>query len=754
MRKRLLVLFCLALTAAACSRDQEALKREYLEQGNGHFAKKAYREAIIAYRNALNEDAKFGEARKRLAEAYELSGDGPNAFRQYIRAADLLPDDRMVQLKVGYGYLRAGQFDDAQERATRLVKRDQKDVEAQILLANALAGLKDHGAAVRQANEAIALDPDQVRAQIALGGIEQASGNLVEAEAAFKRALGTDPKSVDVHLALASFYASAGRRQDAEDFFAKALALDPSNLLAHRVLASYYLSSNRLPEAEKHLKTVASLDPSIDSQLGLATYYVRQRRLGDARMVLTPLTAKDDGPAPAVILLSAVDYADGRRDAAYKRLDALLAREPANVDALVQRARWQIDTGQTDKALQTATNAVKLAPDHVEALYVAGVAQAASGDTEGAIKSFDAVLQRNPQAIAARSQLARLHLARGGTATAIQYAEDVVAAQPGNAQTRLILANALIGSGQVSRAEPQVRWLLEQRPDSAEVQTLAGKFRYAGGRFPEAKRHFERSVSIDPAGLEALSGLVATDIRSKRLPDALARIEARLKQTPNDPKLLVLAAETYAEAGDVKRSEALLKQAIANGESNITTYARLASIYVSQKRLDEAVAETSALLAKQPNSVGGHTLMGILAEFQKNREVSTRHFARALEIDPSAAVAANNLAWVYADQNINLDQAMQLAQTAKQRLPDDPEVSDTLGWIFYKKNLNVQAVQQLEQSVTAKPRNATYQFHLGLAYAKAGEQGKARTALNRALELQPNFAGADEARKTLASLDK
>ena len=41
-----------------------------------------------------------------------------------------------------------------------------------------------------------------------------------------------------------------------------------------------------------------------------------------------------------------------------------------------------------------------------------------------------------------------------------------------------------------------------------------------------------------------------------------------------------------------------------------------------------------------------------------------------------------------------------------------------------------------------------------IAAAKAGDQAKARTALNRALTLQPNFAGADEARKTLASLDK
>jgi putative PEP-CTERM system TPR-repeat lipoprotein len=754
MCQRLLPSLCIILVAAACSRDHEALKRQYLEQGNGHFAKQEYREAVLAYRNALRQDEKFGEARKRLAEAYEQLGDGANAFREYIRAADLLPDDRVVQLKVGFTYLRSGKFEDAKERAMRLVKRDARDVDALILLANALAGMKDHTAAVQQANEAIALDPDQVRSHIALGGIEQASGNPVEAEAAFKQALATSPKSADAHLALASFYASVGRGPEAEDLFAKALALDPSNLLAHRVLAFYYLSTNRLSEAEKHLKAFASLSPTIEAQLGLANFYARQRRYNDARLTLTPLTARSDVPSSVDILLSAVDYADGRREEAHKRLDAVLSRQPTNVDAMVQKARWQLGAGQNDQALQTANGAVKLAPEHVEALYVAGMALAATGDTEGAIKSFVAVLERNPGAIAARSQLARLHLARGGTAAATQYAEDAVAAQPGNAVARLILAQALISAGQLSRAEPHVRWLLEQRPDVAEVQALAGAFRLAGGQLTDAKRHFERSVSIDPTGLDGLRGLIATDLRSKRLPDALARIEARLKQTPNDPQLLLLAAETYAHAGDAQRVEAFLKQAIANGDSSVTTYARLASLYVAQKRVDEAVAETGAMLAKQPNSVSGHTLMGILAEFQNKRDVSARHFARALEIDPHAAVAANNLAWVYAEQNINLDQALQMAQMAKQHLPDDPEVSDTLGWIYLKKGFHGQAIEQLQQSVNTNPRKATYQFHLGLAYAKAGDQAKARAALGQALALQPNFSGADEARKTLASLDR
>ena len=50
-------------------------------------------------------------------------------------------------------------------------------------------------------------------------------------------------------------------------------------------------------------------------------------------------------------------------------------------------------------------------------------------------------------------------------------------------------------------------------------------------------------------------------------------------------------------------------------------------------------------------------------------------------------VAANNLAWMFAETGENLDMALQLAQAATRRVPEQPEIQDTLGWIYYKKGL-------------------------------------------------------------------
>jgi Flp pilus assembly protein TadD len=44
-------------------------------------------------------------------------------------------------------------------------------------------------------------------------------------------------------------------------------------------------------------------------------------------------------------------------------------------------------------------------------------------------------------------------------------------------------------------------------------------------------------------------------------------------------------------------------------------------------------------------------------------------------------------------------------------------------------------------------------YHLGMAYHRSGRKAEARDALNKALALNKNFRGADEARKILTTKD-
>jgi tetratricopeptide (TPR) repeat protein len=146
-------------------------------------------------------------------------------------------------------------------------------------------------------------------------------------------------------------------------------------------------------------------------------------------------------------------------------------------------------------------------------------------------------------------------------------------------------------------------------------------------------------------------------------------------------------------------------------------------------------------------------MVGVLLEAQSKRGEAREVYEAITASTDNAPVAANNLAIIYADEGGNLDVALQLAQAAKQRLPDNPDVDDTLGWIYYKKDLPALAVQPLEESLKRRPHPEVF-YHLGLTYAKLGDAAKARDALERALKMNPDFRGNEVARQTLASFDR
>ena len=108
-------LIVLATVSCAPARTTQAqFEAANLSASNGRF-----REAIIEYRRVLQAEPRHAQARLKLAELYDRLEDLPSAYHEYVRAADLLPDDLPLQLKTGRFLLLDGRFEEAGARARR-----------------------------------------------------------------------------------------------------------------------------------------------------------------------------------------------------------------------------------------------------------------------------------------------------------------------------------------------------------------------------------------------------------------------------------------------------------------------------------------------------------------------------------------------------------------------------------------------------------------------------------------------------------
>ncbi|MBI5193754.1 MAG: tetratricopeptide repeat protein, partial [Nitrospirae bacterium] len=176
------------------------------------------------------------------------------------------------------------------------------------------------------------------------------------------------------------------------------------------------------------------------------------------------------------------------------------------------------------------------------------------------------------------------------------------------------------------------------------------------------------------------------------------------------------------------------------------------ALYARSKTYDKAIARFEEAIKVNPNYLQPYMLIGILYDSQKNHDKAKGYYEKALKIDPKFAPAANNLAWIYAEYGGNIDIALDLAQRAKEKLPEDPGVSDTLGWIYYKKGAYLKAISMLKDSSEKLQDNPTVHYHLGMAYYKNGDKEMARRELDAALNLNQKFDEMEETKKVIASL--
>ena len=142
-------------------------------------------------------------------------------------------------------------------------------------------------------------------------------------------------------------------------------------------------------------------------------------------------------------------------------------------------------------------------------------------------------------------------------------------------------------------------------------------------------------------------------------------------------------------------------------------------------------------------------MAGMLYEARGDRPRARQTYEAIVAADSRAGIAANNLAWIYAEEG-KLDDALRLARIAQQELRRRPEGEDTLGWVYLQKGQASDAIAAFSRAIERAPNNALYHYHLGLAYLRGGDTERGRAELKRALTISPDFNGADDARRRLA----
>jgi tetratricopeptide (TPR) repeat protein len=289
-----------------------------------------------------------------------------------------------------------------------------------------------------------------------------------------------------------------------------------------------------------------------------------------------------------------------------------------------------------------------------------------------------------PTATVALIQMAELNFARGNAAAATEFASHAIKLQPRSAAAHLLLARAQLQTGNLTRVEAELK-VLEAGPNVSDVEALKGDWYTAKGDVTNARHAYERALELRPGSVDALAGLIRIDLDQKKIGDARARAEQQLAKTPDDEALLLLAGKTFLAAGDSKKAEETFRHILVVNAKNIQAYRTLATLYLKERRLDEAKKEYEEISRVNPKAaVAAMTMVGTILTVQQKYDEARKQFELALAMDPQTPVAATTSPGTTRRTIATSTWRCKLAQTdGNPRLPDNAIVERhaRLGWI-------------------------------------------------------------------------
>jgi tetratricopeptide (TPR) repeat protein len=270
---------------------------------------------------------------------------------------------------------------------------------------------------------------------------------------------------------------------------------------------------------------------------------------------------------------------------------------------------------------------------------------------------------------------------------------------------KLLYAQALYATGR----RPQGKALLEEllAEENPPLVVLTEFAQREGAREPErARGYLEQVIAKQPTHAGALRLLAQLDLAAGRSHEALARIDKAAETGPLTPAMILLRAQILAADKDYVHAEEEARRAFAAQPNLPGALELLASIYVVQNRLDEAIASFQEAEKVGALPVPGQQLLARLHNAAGHRAEAKALYEKVLAARSDLPGAKNDLAWLLAEEGNDLERALSLAQEAQQAEPENAEIADTLGYVYYRKGLFDPALQQFKYAVELSGRSS------------------------------------------------
>jgi tetratricopeptide (TPR) repeat protein len=496
-----------------------------------------------------------------------------------------------------------------------------------------------------------------------------------------------------------------GEMDRALEAYRKVLNVDPGqSQLASRV-AALLIEQEDFPQAIDVLKDAIKANPKdADPYQQLAFIYAKYLKKTD----------------------QAIDYAN-----------RAITLNPGDIEGYQRLVEIEVAAGQEKKALEVLDRATRVRSNDANfwmrlgKLYVAILFKSDAQPKPDELKRTNEIFKKaaehagdDPTIL---KDVADYYAASQQLKEAIPLYLHVLELQPDDANAREKLATGFILTNQRGKAVEMLEQIIKEHPDKYQPYDLlaqvlddearslqrAKRVEEAKATFAKVAANYEQSLLINPNHVGTYLHLAELLLGPLKDADRAVRLLTEARRRFQDaPEIVYYLAIAQSEAKQTQQAVATFEEALHEAQLDPGNDMINAKFYFNYG----ATAEQAGLYEKAADLL-----------------------RKSITLDPAnSAEACNYLGYMWADHNMNLDEAETMIKRALEIEPNNASYLDSIGWVEFRKGKFDQSLSNLLRAAKTADHDDPVIFeHIGDAYFKLNRVSEALESWQKALALDP-----------------
>ncbi len=808
LRIRIIMLLTMMISAAmvwGCPENKVEKANESFQAGLAAIKAGNIDDAKIHFKKTLQNNPQHAKAHFRLGSIYAQSKqeDEIKLAIRHLRLAfqldDTLDEARRELAILGF---KVRAYKEIIDICKTYLENNPDDLEVNLILAKSLLNVKKPHDALPILQKLAEKHPKNAEVSLNLGRAYLFTNQPDKAREMFELSASLAPDDMDARIALLQFYESQKLNAEADAALQALKQKFADKPAVYQIAALHHIRNRRLPEAEAVLKEAieqrnlkktflyhdlgfiqhnlkkyddalqsfekaAALDPEDQKSLILlAEYYLKRDKVDQAIATYEKINAKWPEIKPIKSKIAQLLMTQDKDDQAQAYIDQAVQEDPEFAPAQILKALSLMKNKQKDDAKAAFTKAYELNPELALGNFYYGLTMLDEKDYAKSRDALQKAVAKKPNAIQFREALAYAYYKTGDTKSALREINTVLEKAPNHLRAHLLRGALYVTLKELEKAKKDYQFILEYEPGENEnkpnpvlIKFRLAEIEYALGNLDKALQGFEALVDKypDPQKPEpgkTIARIVRIYLDKKEIQKAIQVCDAQLQKNPGDLTTGMIKALVLNQAEKSDDAQKVLTDLTKKHPQAMQPLLLMARIQMSAKEFDAALETLQKAIALKPQNAWPYMQTAAIYQRRAMKDKAIETYESLLKAKGSYPPAENDLAYLYAEQDRNLDRALELAEKAHKAMPQNPAVADTLGYVHLKKGSLALAKQAFSEAIEMFPKQAYFHYHLAMVLQKEGDHQGALAALEKARELGLPETEKDNLEKMMQSLQK